>query len=75
MIDWVSMVDLADKITLHDTEGSVTLPLVNLLRITMVHMTSFFLQYQEETKDSTITGFNNWIKEKLEMNKGEAVLL
>lgn len=69
------MVDLTEKITLHDTEGSVTLPLVNLLRVTLVHMIPLFLQYQEETKDSTITGFNDWIKKKLEMDKGAQVLL
>lgn len=67
------MADLKEPIDLFDGENTVTLPLENLLRITMVHLLPFFLLYQEETKDSTITGFSDWIKEKLSM-KGKHVL-
>lgn len=69
------MINLVEPVQLHDENGTVTLPLQNVLRIAMVHLFQFFLQYQEETKDSTITGFTSWIKEKLDMGKGKQVLL
>ena len=68
--------DLDETLLLNDAEGKeIQLPLKNLLRITMVKLMPFFLQYQEETKDSTISGFNTWIGEKLNMGSGVTVLL
>ena len=66
--------DLNEPMTLTDAEGkSVTLPLVNFLRLTVVKMQDLFIQYQQETKQSDIVGFNKWIKDKLDMT-GKHVL-
>jgi hypothetical protein len=67
--------DLNEELTLTDKTGnSVSLPFINLLRITVVKMQDLFLEYQQETGDSTLTGFNHWVKDKLGMT-GKNVLM
>lgn len=66
--------DLNESMTILADGKTVTLPLINFLRITLVKMQPLMLQYQEETKQSNISGFYEWMREKLEM-KGANVLL
>ena len=66
--------NLDDPMTLTDDKGgTVTLPFINLLRLTIVRLQDFFLEYQQETKQSDIVGFNKWVKDKLGMT-GKHVL-
>jgi hypothetical protein len=67
--------DLSEPVTLVG-EGNtvVTLPLVNLLRILITKLMPFMLEYQQVSGKSDISGFSEWLREKLDM-KGKNVLL
>ena len=66
--------DFQEQITLADDEGTITLPLVNLLRILLIKQMPFMLEYQQITGKSDIVGFYEWMREKLNM-KGRNVLI
>jgi hypothetical protein len=66
--------DLEEPITLSSDGHVVTLPLINLLRITMIKIMPLMLQFQQETGKSDLLSFQEWSKEKLGM-KGKNVLL
>lgn len=67
--------DLQREIILTDKHGgSVTIPFINLLRVTIVKLQDFFMEYQQENKRNDILGFNDWIKDKLG-TRGKNVLL
>lgn len=69
------MGELDDMITLTDSKGgAVELPLINLLRITMVKIQPMMMEYLEQTAEPTVKGMVEWLAEKLEM-KGKNVLL
>lgn len=65
--------DFDEKVTLSAEGQTLTLPLINLLRILLVKLTPLMLQYQQTGK-SDIAGFYEWTKEKLGM-KGANVLI
>ena len=68
--------DLDEKITLTDAAGRfIELPLVNLLRITLVKLSPLCMQYLEEDTNPTVRGLFEWLPEKLGLQKGESVLL
>ena len=65
--------DLNKLITLHDGDKSISLPLINLLRLTMVHLKEFIKEYQKI--DPNIEKFWKWVlKEKLKVGAGEGIL-
>ncbi len=69
--------NLDEEITLTDTfGGAVRLPLINLLRIILVKLNPFVVQYLEENTNATINGFfSEWLPGKLRLAKGDSVLL
>ena len=65
--------DLNKKIILHQGDKSIELPLINLLRLTMVHLKEFIKEYQKI--DPNIEKFWDWVlKEKLQVGAGEGIL-
>lgn len=71
MIDLI--MDLNKKIILHQGDKSIELPLINLLRLTMVHLKEFIKEYQKI--DPNIEKFWDWVlKEKLQVGAGEGIL-
>lgn len=67
--------DLDETIKLTDASGkSVELPLINLLRILMVKLQPLKMQYLEQTSEPTLTDFDKWLSDKLQMT-GKNVLL
>ena len=64
-----------ELITLHQGDKSIELPLINLLRLTMVHLTKMLPEYYEQSDDKTISGFWKWIESKIGMGKGTSVLM
>lgn len=69
------MVDLHASITLTSSGASIKLPLINILRISLVHLTELRMQYHQEKGAGSLDDFWDWVKEKLEMGKGKTVLL
>ena len=71
MVDLI--MDLNKTITLHSKDKSIELPLINLLRLTMVHLKEFIKEYQKI--DPNIEKFWKWVlKEKLQVGAGEGIL-
>lgn len=67
--------NLDEKIVLTDVSGgAVVLPLINLLRITIVKLRPLKMQYLEQESSPTIAGFDQWLSDKLGMT-GKNVLL
>lgn len=66
--------DLDQEVSLVSETGTATLPLINVLRIAFVRMQPLAQQYLEETKDTSVTGFMEYMKEKLGA-KGKNILL
>ena len=75
-IDSMSSMDLNSRITLHDETSSVSIPLINLLRITMVHIKDFLLEYKHNNQSNDVYEFYQWVmREKLDVKEGDSVLL
>ena len=69
------MSDLETTIMMTDNKGGVVeLPLVNLLRITMVKLQPMIMEYLEQTSEPTVKDLMDWLAEKLG-TKGKNVLL
>lgn len=67
--------DMDEEITLTDGTGAqIKLPLVNFLRVLVVKLRPFQMQYLEETSSPSISDFDRWLSDKLEMT-GKNVLL
>ena len=63
-----------ERITLQDKNGSIELPLINILRIALVKLQPMIMKYLEETPEPTVRGLLEWLAEKLEM-KGKNILI
>lgn len=67
--------NLDEPITLTITnDQTVTLPLVNFLRLTVVYLRQLKMEYLEQEKNPTLAGFDVWLVNRLGM-KGKNVLL
>lgn len=65
---------LDEMVTLTSNGDSIQLPLVNILRISMVHLTKLLSEFTQETQSKDILEFWKWMEKKLEMGKGKVVL-
>lgn len=64
-----------EEITLTQGNKQIKLPLKNLLRLTFVYLQKNLPEYYESTKESSVKDYFNWLAQKLELKKGDAVLL
>lgn len=68
-------VKLEETITLRQGEKYIELPLKNILRVAMIHLTTLRIEYHLETGKSNISGFWRWIENKLGMGKEKKILM
>ena len=66
--------DLSSPITLVSNGKSIDLPLINLLRITLVKLQPLIIEYLEQTSEPTVKGLMDWLVEKLEMRGTNGLL-
>jgi len=69
--------NLDEKIRLVAEDGEIHLPIKNLLRITMVHLTKLLPEFYEDPdkQSNSINEFWKWIEKRLGMGKGKTVLM
>ena len=69
--------NLEQVIKISEGDKFIELPLQNLLRITMVHLSKLLPEYYEdpEHKSNSIDEFVKWIYKKLGVKEGESILL
>lgn len=67
--------DLDECITLTTQDGNCQLPLKNLLRLTLVYMQKMLPEYYEQTTNPSVKDYWIWVSQKLDLKKGDSVLL
>lgn len=67
--------DLNRKIELHEGDKFITLPLINLMRLTFVELIPLFEEYKHTFPDKDIQHFYDWfLRDKLKVEQGAAIL-
>ena len=67
--------DLDQPMKLQQGDKSIELPLKNILRFSMVHLTQLRAEWHMETGDSNIQNFWKWMEHKLDMGQDKTVLM
>ena len=69
--------DLNESIKLVSKDGKIELPLINLLRITVVYLIRMLPEFYEDPnkQSNSIQEFMKWIEPKLGLGKGKSLLM
>lgn len=67
--------DLHEVVELRQGKKTIELPLINVLRFSIIHLTQLRAEWHMETGESNIQDFWIWLEKRLGMGPGKKVLI